>query len=140
MVTGHFVPRSFRIQSHFVPFWSFRTHFLVISYPVTSISLDQLANLHSVILRYLVPLPCGGATEYRWRYSINHFVPRSFRTYFGHFVSKLGTKLLLKVNSYPSHFVPSFVISYLFFRKKFCLFCTKFGHFAPSSTGCENTC
>ena len=33
--------------------------------------LDQLANLHSVALLYLVTLPwCGGATKHRWRYPI----------------------------------------------------------------------
>ena len=46
--------------------------------------------------------------------SNNHFVPRLFRTHFCHFLpSVTWYDITLKVNSYPSHFVPTLDISYL---------------------------
>ena len=53
--------------------------------------------------------------------SNNHFVPRSFRTYFGHFVpSSTGYEMTLEIQfapksfrTYFSHFVLTLVISYL---------------------------
>ena len=52
--------------------------------------------------------------------SNNHFVPRSFRTHFGHFVPRsTGYEMIIwwsirtQVISYPfDHFIPMFVISY----------------------------
>ena len=47
--------------------------------------------------------------------SNNHFVPRSFRTYFGHFVPRsTGYEMTIFGHSYPSHFVPFLIISYPF--------------------------
>ena len=101
--TGHLCDkgnRSFRTQvisypSHFVPFWSFRTHFyfqfghfVPISYPVWS--------FHNYFLYFL---------ENRFGHFVSIFycfVPKSFRTR-SHYVSNL-------IISYPGdlgHFVPT---------------------------------
>ena len=45
--------------------------------------------------------------------SNNHFVPRSFRTHFGHFIPR-STGYDMVGDSYPSHFVPILVIWYPF--------------------------
>ena len=70
----------------------------------------------------------------------SHFVPRSFRTYFGHFLHTFGHFVPRNNHSYPGHFVPILVISYLgklstkwlyggqFVPKSFR---TLFGHFVP---------
>ena len=89
--------RSFRTQvisypSHFVPFWSFRTHFyfqfghfVPISYPVWSYRTYFYYFLENRFGHFLPIYYC--------------FVPKSFRTR-SHFVSIL-------VISYPGHFVPT---------------------------------
>ena len=110
---------SEQVASHFVP-RSFRTHF-----------------------GHFVP------TVWSFRTSNNHFVPRTFRTHFGHFVPRsTGYEIdYMVVISYPSHFVPTLVISYLLFghfvpnNNHFVprSFRTHFGHFVPRSTGYEMT-
>ena len=52
MVSSHFVPRSFpiRVISHLL--WSFRTHVLVVSYPVTTISYPG-HFVPSLVISYL---------------------------------------------------------------------------------------
>ena len=76
------------VASHFAP-WSFRT--------------QVISNL---LFGHFVP-------------SNNHFVPRSFRTHFGHFVPRsTGYEMTVwsypvTTISYPGHFVPISVISYL---------------------------
>ena len=88
MVTGHFVPRSFRTQA-------FRT-ILVISYPLLfSIWSFRTQFGHFVPISYPV-----------W----------SFHTYFYYFLeNRFGHFVLIFYSftlSYPSHFVPILVISY----------------------------
>ena len=98
VVTGHFVPRSFRTQvisyhfGHFVPtfifnlvisypVWSFRTHFvpsLVISYLLLLFSRKRFGHFVPIFLLFRTQV-------------ISY--PKSFRTHFSHFVPtyKLGT-------------------------------------------------
>ena len=85
-VASHFVPRSFRTQVFSYLLWSFRTYFLVISYPVTTISYPG-HFVPILVISYL------GQLGTKWLYG-GQFVPKSFRTLFGHFVPIL-------VISYP---------------------------------------
>ena len=78
LVASHFVPRSFRTQVISYVFWSFRTYFLVISYPVTTISYPG-HFVPILVISYLVQLGT------KWLYG-GQFVPKSFCTLFGHFV------------------------------------------------------
>ena len=70
--------QSFRTQVISYLLWSFRTYFLVISYPVTTISYPG-HFLPILVISYLVQL--GTKLLYG-----GQFVPKSFRTLFGHFV------------------------------------------------------
>ena len=99
LVTGHFVPRSFRTQvisyrfGHFVPtfifnlvisypVWSFRTHFvssLVISYLLLQFSRKPFWSFRTYFLLFrtqVISYPKSFRTHF------SHFVPRSFRTHF----------------------------------------------------------
>ena len=99
MVTGHFVPRSFRTQvisyrfGHFVPtfifnlvisypVWSFRTHFvpsLVITYLLLQFSRKPFWSFRTYFLLFrtqVISYPKSFRTHFC------HFVPRSFRTHF----------------------------------------------------------
>ena len=105
-VTGHVVARSFRTQvisyrfGHFVPFWSFRTHFhfqfghfvtsLVISYPVWSFRTYFYNFLEKRFCHFVPIFYCFVPKLFRTR---SHFVPILVISYPGHFVptSKLGT-------------------------------------------------
>ena len=106
MVTGHFVPRSFRTQvisyhfGHFVPtfifnlvisypVWSFRTHFvlsLVISCLLLLFSRKPFWSFRVYFLLFRTQI-ISYLKSFRTHFS--HFVPRSFRT-----TSKLGTNWL----------------------------------------------
>ena len=77
-VASHFVPRSFGTQVISYLLWSFRTYFLGISYPVTTISYPDHFVPISVI-SYIGEL--GTKRLYG-----GQFLPKSFRTLFGHFV------------------------------------------------------
>ena len=92
LVTGHFVPRSFRTQvisyhfGHFVP-----TFFnLVISYPVWSFRTHFVPNL---VISYLLLLFSGKPF---WWFRTNFLLfrtqvisyPKSFRTHFSHFIPR----------------------------------------------------
>ena len=96
MVTGHFVPRSFRTQvisyhfGHFVPtfifnlvisypVWSFRTHFIPISYLLLLFSRKPFWSFRTYFLLFrtqVISYPKSFRTHF------SHFVPRSFRTHF----------------------------------------------------------
>ena len=105
LVTGHFVPRSFRTKvisyhfGHFVPIFIFN---LVISYPVWSFRTHFVPSL---VISYLL-LPFSRKPFWSFRTYFLLFrtqvisYPKSFRTR-SHFVPIL-------VISYPSHFVPTF--------------------------------
>ena len=123
-VTGHFVPRSFRTQvisyhfGHFVPTFIFN---LVISYPVWSFRTHFVPRL---VISYLL------FTVLLFRTQVISY-PKSFRTYFSHFVPTFIFNLVISypVWSFRTHFVPSLVISYLlllFSRKPFWSFRTYF--------------
>ena len=77
-VVNHFVPRSFRTQVISYLLWSFHTYFLVISYPVTTISYPG-HFVPILVISYL------GQLGTKWLYG-GQIVPKSFRTLFGHFV------------------------------------------------------
>ena len=99
LVTGHFVPRSFRTQvisyhfGHFIPTFIFN---LVISYPVWSICSHFVPSLVISYLFLLFPeKPFWSFRTYfllfrtqvisypkSFRTHFSHFVPRSFRTHF----------------------------------------------------------
>ena len=81
LVASHFVPRSFRTQVISYLLWSFRTYFLVILYPVTTISYPG-HFVPILVISYLVQLGT------KWLFG-GQFVPKSFRTLFGHFVPSL---------------------------------------------------
>ena len=70
--------QSFRTQVISYLLWSFRTSFLVISYPVTTISYPG-HFVPSLVISYL------GQLGTKWLYG-GQFVPKCFRTLFGHFV------------------------------------------------------
>ena len=99
--------RSFRSQvisypSHFVPFWSFRTHFyfqfghfvpsLVISYPFRTHFVPSLVISYLLLLfrkpfwsfrTYFLPFRTQVISYPKsFRTNFSHFVPRSFRTHF----------------------------------------------------------
>ena len=99
MVTGHFVPRSFRTQvisyhfGHFeptfifnlvisYPVWSFLTHFvssLVISYLLLLFSRKPFWSFRTYFLMFrtqVISYPKSFRTHF------SYFVPKSFRTYF----------------------------------------------------------
>ena len=93
LVTGHFVPRSFRTQvisyhfGHFVPTFIFN---LVISYPVRSFRIFFVPRL---VISYLLLLfsrkPFWSFRTYflLFRTQVISY-PKSFRTHFSHFVSR----------------------------------------------------
>ena len=112
LVTGHFVPRSFRTQvisyhfGHFVPtfifnlvisypVWSFRTHFvpsLVISYLLLLFSRKPFWSFRSYFLLFRTQV-ISYPKSFRTR---SHFEPILVISYPGHFIptSKLGTNWL----------------------------------------------
>ena len=79
--------QSFRTQVISYLLWSFHTYFLVISYPVTTISYPG-HFVPILVISYL------GQLGTKWLYG-GQFVPKSFRNLFGHFLPIFG------------HFVPS---------------------------------
>ena len=81
LVASHFVSKSFRTQVISYLLWSFRTYFLVSSYPVTTISYPGHV-VPILVISYL------GQLGTKWLYG-GQFVPKSFRTHFGHFVPNL---------------------------------------------------
>ena len=77
-VASHSVPRSFRTQVTSYLLWSFHTYVLIISNPKTTISYPS----HFVSILVITYLVQQGT---KWLYG-GQFVPKSFRTLFGHFV------------------------------------------------------
>ena len=120
LVTGHFVPRSFRTQvisyhfGHFVPTFIFN---LVISYPVWSFRTHFVPSL---VISYLLLLFYKTVLVISFLFFTvsypNHFVPevisypKSFRTHFSHFVPR----------SFHTHFQTRYELTWV--RNDF-LFC-----------------
>ena len=75
---AHVGCQPFRTQVISYLLWSFRTYVLVISYPVTTISYPGHV-VPILVISYL------GQLGTKWLHS-GQFVPKLFRTHFGHFV------------------------------------------------------
>ena len=91
-VASHFVPRSFRMQANTYLLWSFRTYCLVISYPLTTISVSG----HCVPILVILYL---GQLGTKWVHG-GQYVPKLFRTLFGHFVPILVISYPAKMNGW----------------------------------------
>ena len=118
LVTGHFVPRSFRksfrtilVISYRLLFsiWSFRTqfgHFVPISYPVWSFRTYFYHFLENCFGHFVPIFYCFVPKSFRTR---SHFVPILVISYTGHFVptSKLGTNWLVYEMTFFFVVIPS---------------------------------